>query len=283
MATRYDERAGGPALRTFLAGTRFLGRNPDGLPAKAGARMLMRLPLPELVFENRDGYRMLAHPRDQMEAYALLGRYRLPENVMRLVRPGDWVIDAGANVGIISSQLCAVVGQAGLVSAWEPIERNVERLRFLKEENGLEQLSIVPHAAGHENATISIGLGGEGRSGWNSITASWVGAEKVDVTLRRPDELGEPPGEGKTLRLIKLDVEGFELEALEGCRGLLERHAPWIYCEFNDVVLRDRGSSAADLLELLASLGYEPAEPVPDFEGKAENLLLRSERSPDPS
>jgi FkbM family methyltransferase len=218
-----------------------------------------------------------------MEAYALLGRYRLPEHVMSLVRPGDWVIDAGANVGIISSQLCAAVGQTGLVSAWEPIERNVERLRFLKAENGLDQLSIVPHAAGAENSTISIGLGGDGRSGWNSITASWVGAEKVDVTLRRPDGLREPRAEAKTLRMIKLDVEGYELEALQGCRGLLEGHAPWIYCEFNDVVLRDRGMSAAALLEFLRSLGYEPAERVPDFDGKAENLLLRSDRTPGPS
>lgn len=265
-------------MRGFLAFARLLGRRPDGLPARVAVQLLMRSPLPELVCVNADGHRILVDARDQMEANALMGRYRLPPEVVGLVRPGDWVIDAGANVGIISSQLCAAVGSAGLVSAWEPIERNLGRLRFLKEDNGLEQLAVMPYAAGAEDSTVTIGIGREGRSGWSSITASWTSEHQVEVALRRLDSF--PEADGRTLRLVKIDVEGYEFEVLEGCRDLLARHRPWIYCEFNDVVLRDRGRSSQELLDLLADLGYRSAEPTPDFGGRAENLLLGPVRAP---
>jgi FkbM family methyltransferase len=269
---RHDERDGNPLVRALLGTARLMGRKPDGLPARVAVQLLMRSPLPELVCVNADGHRVLVDASDQMEANALMGRYRLPPEVIELVRPGDWVIDAGANVGIISSQLCAAVGPAGLVSAWEPIERNIERLRFLKEENGLEQLAVMPYAAGAEDATVPIGVGREGRSGWSSITASWTSERKVEVALRRLDSF--PEADGRPLRLVKIDVEGYEFEVLEGCRGLLERHRPWVYCEFNDVVLRDRGRSSQELLDLLADLGYGSTEPTPDFGARAENLLL---------
>ena len=280
---RRDELEGNALLRAFLGTTRFLGRHPDGFPARVAVQLLMRSPLPELVCLNADGHRILVDPADQMEANALMGRYRMPDEVIDLVRPGDWVIDAGANVGIISSQLCAAVGRSGLVSAWEPIERNLERLRFLKEENDLAQLSIVPYAAGAEDSNVLIGVGEEGRSGWSSITASWVRERTVEVRLRRPDACVESEAAGKVLRLIKLDVEGYEFEVLEGCRGLIDRHRPWIYCEFNDIVLRDRGRSSAELLDALRDLGYRPAEPVTPLGGRTENLLLRADRGREPA
>lgn len=278
IAPPVHERTGGGRLRRGLLGaTRLLGRNPDGLAARATVQLLMRSRLPETTCVNADGYRMLIDPRDQMEANALLGRYRLPRRIVDLVQPGDWVIDAGANVGIISSQLCAAVGRKGRVSAWEPIERNVGRLRFLKEENALVQLSVVPCAAGAENSTVTIGVGARGRSGWSSITASWGTGQTAEVPLRRLDAYYEEEAAGRTLRLIKIDVEGYEFEVLEGALGLLERYRPWIYCEFNDVILRDRGRSSGELLEFLGVLGYRPAEPLPDFDGRAENLLLAPE------
>ena len=273
----HESAGGGRLLRGFLAATRLLSRNPDGLPARATVQLLMRSPLPEVTCVNADGHRMLVDPRDQMEANALLGRYRLPRRIVDLVQPGDWVIDAGANVGIISSQLCAAVGRTGLVSAWEPIERNVARLRFLKEENALAQLSVVPCAAGAENSTVTIGVSARGRSGWSSITASWGTGQTAEVPVRRLDADGENEAARRRLRMIKIDVEGYEFEVLEGARGLLERFRPWIYCEFNDVVLRDRGRSSTELLDFLVTLGYRPAEPRPDFDGRAENLLLAPE------
>lgn len=278
FGARHDERDGNGLMRALLAAARLLGRRPDGLPARAAVQLLMRAPLPELVCVNADGHRILVDARDQMEANALIGRYRLPPEVIGLVRPGDWAIDAGANVGIVSSQLCAAVGPAGLVSAWEPIKRNLERLRFLKEENRLGQLAVMPYAAGAEDATVPIGVGREGRSGWSSITASWTSERKVEVALRRLDSF--PEAGDRALRLVKIDVEGYEFEVLEGCRQLLARHRPWVYCEFNDLLLRDRGRSARELLDLLADLGYRSAEPTPDFGGRAENLLLAPAPSP---
>jgi hypothetical protein len=61
------------------------------------------------------------------------------------------------------------------------------------------------------------------------------------------------------LRLIKLDVEGFEREVLAGAVDTIARFRPWIHCEFNDIILRDTGSSSKDLLGVFEEMGYKVA------------------------
>jgi hypothetical protein len=58
------------------------------------------------------------------------------------------------------------------------------------------------------------------------------------------------------VRLVKVDVEGAELQVLRGMAGLLRLQHPDLLVEVTDRFLRQLGDSAAALLEFLAQLGY---------------------------
>ena len=245
----------GVATATGLLGRRY--HYPGQRAFSLAARALRRFPPPrEVEYDDADGYRRIADLGDHMESLVFVGRHRLPAAVMANVRPGDWAVDVGANVGSVSGQLCRAVGRDGLVWAFEPIPRNVARLRRLAEVNDLAQLRVFDCALGPSTGTASIGLPGPGGSGHASFTASWIRDGRLDVPTRRLDELTTDVDHRRPLRLVKLDVEGFEREVLEGAEDTLRRHRPLVYCEFNDIILTDAGRSSRELLDAFGDLGY---------------------------
>lgn len=260
----------------------FLAQHKSPLLARGYVQLLTRaIPRREFPATDLSGHRQLIDTRDQMGANALVGRYRLPPAVAGGVRPGDWVIDCGANIGIITSQLCAAVGPLGAVWACEPMPDNVHRLELLKSENDLDQLRILACAIGSQPGTISIGLPPPGHSGWASITKSFGVADHATVEVETLDRLAEASAPtDRPLRLLKIDVEGYEFEVLAGAKAVIEAHHPLIYCEFNDILLRDRGRSSLELLATLAELGYRPsaihAALVERLPGRVVNLLLEA-------
>ncbi len=276
-------------LATILRSTgTFLGRLGKPLLTRGYVQLLTRaLPGREVQITDRSGHRQRIDTRDQMGANALVGRYRLPDDVIESVVPGDWVIDCGANIGIITSQLCASVGPTGAVWACEPVLANVRRLESLKENNELTQLRLIPCAIGAQPGTVAIGLPPPGRSGWASITKSFGMAEHAEVVVDTLDRLADDPPPGLRLRLLKIDVEGYEFEVVAGASHLIKSHRPLIYCEFNDVLLRDRGKSSEQLLAQFAELGYQPvpasAPVVSKMSGHVVNVLLRPQPGAVPS
>ena len=250
---------------------RFIGRGYVQLLTRA-------LPGREIEITDRSGHRQVIDTRDQMGANALAGRYRLPAEVVGRVSAGDWIIDCGANIGIITSQLCAAVGPTGEVWACEPVPANIARLERLKAANDLGQLRVVPSAIGSQPGTATIGLPPSGRSGWASMTKSFGIAERAEVVVDTLDRLAATTPVTARLSLIKIDVEGYESEVLAGAEQLLATQRPLIYCEFNDVLLCDRGQSSKILLEQFRGLGYQPAAAtaplVARLPGRVVNLLL---------
>lgn len=254
-----------------------LGRHytlPGHRAFSLAARGLRRLSPPaEVVYRDADGHIRTADLRDHMESLVFVGRHRLPKAVVDAVQPGDWAVDIGANVGSVAGQLCRTVGPDGLVWAVEPLPRNLERLRALVETNGLAQLEVIACALGARQGTAAIRLGGEGSSGYSSFTASWISHGSLDVRTERLDDLTAGAGHGRPLRLVKLDVEGFEREVLAGAEATLRRWRPLVYCEFNDIILTDAGSSSAELLGTFRELGYSVA---PAWRRAGERLAGRN-------
>lgn len=264
-------------LRQLCSATGRAGRR-YGLPGQRvfslAAGVLRRFTPPgELDYVDADGYRRRADLRDHMESRVFVGRHRLPSSVMSAVRPGDWAIDVGANVGSVTGQLCHAVEERGLVWAFEPIPRNLARLEHLAEANGLAQLEIFGCALSSTRGTAVIRLAEDGFSGHASFTASWIRGGELQVTTECLDDLTGQIQTARPLRLIKIDVEGFERQVLEGAVNTIRRFRPLIYCEFNDLVLRDAGSSSEALLATFASVGYSVA---PAWRGTSARLVGRN-------
>ncbi len=243
------------------------------------AHLAMRYgPRRELAYTDQWGYRRTALLTDRMEAYGFTGHSVLPRAVARRVRPGDWVVDAGANVGRVTAHLCHLVGPRGRVWAIEPLPHNAARLRGLKEQNGLDYLTVYEGGLSAVAGRAELRLPEGGDSAFASFAKSSGMAGAITVTTWALDDLvyapGTDAGEGRRVAFLKLDVEGYEPQALLGAERTLRETKPLVYCELNDILLCEAGSSSSDLLRQFAALGYTPAGPLPPLAGQVVDMLL---------
>jgi FkbM family methyltransferase len=187
---------------------------------------------------------------------------------------GTTAIDAGANIGIVTSQLCRAVGARGTVHAIEPLPANADRLRELKRDNDLDQLTIWECALSDKDGSAILKTqSATGTSAYASLTASWNTAGTVSVATRALDDLVP---HNTRVGFVKLDVEGAESLVLDGATRIMTSDRPLVFCEFNDIVLRDAGSSASELLGKFEGLGYASAAEYPQGDGITDFLLVPS-------
>jgi FkbM family methyltransferase len=212
-----------------------------------------------LSYLDRWGYRHVADLSDPSESLAFVGKPSLPPELHWRLRPGDWVVDAGANVGVLTAELRRIVGGEGVVWAFEPLPRNIERLRALREANGLSNVQIFAGALSSESAVARLALPLDGNSAHPSLAKTTDVADTIEVQTWALDAI-EPPSPTARLRFIKIDVEGHEPALLRGATTRLRTMRPMILCEFNDRLLREGGSSAAALLAQFSALGYRPTQ-----------------------
>ncbi len=249
------------------------------------AHLTMRYgPKREVTYTDQWGYKRIALLTDRMEAYGFTGVTVLPPTVTRRVRPGAWVIDAGANVGRVTAHLCHLVGSRGRVWAIEPLPHNAARLRQLKDRNALDSLTIYEGglSATAGRATLLLPEGGDSAFASFAKTRGMTGALEVttwplDDLVYATDEGRRATGDGQMVAFIKLDVEGYEPEALLGAERTLREMKPLVYCELNDILLRDAGSSSNDLLRRFDALGYSPAQALPPLDGGVVDVLLAAQ------
>lgn len=261
-------------LSRTLHGRGVLGGKPSGL-----VRLCARQLANEGRYTYRDyhGHLVEADLTDYCERIGFFGAHsaRLLRHIASRLRPGDWTIDVGANVGLVTSAMCAAVGPEGCVWAVEPLPRNLERLRALKEENGLGQLHILPWALSSRASTARLRLPAEaGGSAFGSFVATWATSGFLEVETFRLDDLVERRHPGKPLRLLKIDVEGFEEQVLAGATDTLLGSRPIVVCEFHDQLLREAGTSAEGLLERFRSLGYRPQAPFGGLSGRLDGMVV---------
>ena len=155
-----------------------------------------------------------------------------------VVRDGDTVLDIGANLGLLTVLFSNLVGSAGRVLAFEPNPRVLERLRRTVGEPGGENVEVFPFALGSQEGELELWVPGD-NLGMGSLvhnhgrTAS-EGVARVSVRVL-DDVLA---GSGVvSIRLVKIDVEGFEAHVLRGAERCLREVRPHVILfEMNDPV-----------------------------------------------
>ena len=250
------------------------------------AHMVMRYgPRHEVHYTDQWGYKRTALLTDRMEAYGFTGVTVLPPTVTRHIHPGAWVIDAGANVGRVTAHLCHLAGPRGRVWAIEPLPHNAARLRQLKDHNSLDDLTIYEGGLSVTAGRAELLLPEGGDSAFASFAKTQGMTSALDVTTWPLDDLVYATDEGRratddgqTVAFIKLDVEGYEPEALLGAERTLREMKPLVYCELNDILLRGAGSSSDDLLRQFVALGYTAAQTLPPLDGQVVDVLLAAQR-----
>jgi FkbM family methyltransferase len=205
---------------------------------------------------------------------------------LALVRPGDMVLDVGANVGAHTVLFSHLVGRRGRVLAFEPVPPNIERLRAtLRRRRRFPNVTVLELAVGNpgkgrEKVLISAPSADLTQASLAVHTAgSWQDRHDTDqysVSITSVDaELEVTPVQ--RVDFLKIDVEGAELDALKGAARTISRYTPLIYCEIFDEWTRGFGYSPSDLLGFVRSLGYAEGRVIRDESVrvmKLDNLAL---------
>ncbi|MHB8669965.1 MAG: FkbM family methyltransferase [Acidimicrobiales bacterium] len=241
-----------------------------GLSGLRGGRTIWKLadrlaPWPRApLVEAWPGIVLVCDPTDYIAAGAYRGLYERAEAriLPRLVGPGGFVVDVGANVGYHSALLSGLVGPGGRVVAFEPAPRCLRRLRMLVADAPLANVVVHPCAVGSERGRqILRDPGGETHSGLSTLRdAVTDGDDSVEVDVVRLCDV-EEVGSAPTIDLLKIDVEGLEAEVLTGARPLLDEER----VKHLIIEVSPNFGSIAYAVDLLADLadayvGFEMAE-----------------------
>ena len=128
------------------------------------------------------------------------------------LKPGEIVIDCGADVGDFTMYASRAVGQSGQVIAFEPDPAICERLRFNLELNGINNVIVVQKGVWFEKTTLKF-MSAKDKPRTFLLDDSGEGIIEIPV-VSIDDELKELGI--KKVDFIKMDVEGAELEAVIG-------------------------------------------------------------------
>lgn len=179
---------------------------------------------------------------------------------LRHLSKGDHVLDVGSNLGYYLLLAARAVGSSGQVLGFEPasdvyaiLERNVAR-------SGQKNIQIFPWAVGAQNGTVEFYE--SEIPNWGSLVHSdqLLPSRTSVVPMKKLDSLlDEFPGFHPNV--LRMDVEGGELMALEGAQTIMRKFKPCLFIEFHNFAsgwdanreailkLRDIGYSSGTLID----------------------------------
>jgi FkbM family methyltransferase len=138
------------------------------------------------------------------------------------LRPGDVVLDVGANAGFFTLLAARRVGAGGAVYALEPAPGNLARLRAHLALNGVRNAEVIEAAAWETDGELAFAETEDPTAG----RVSPGGGRRVRTvsidSLLRAGRIREPDA-------LKIDVEGAECEVLRGAAALLESRRPALF------------------------------------------------------
>lgn len=198
----------------------------------------------------------------------LLGSFE-PETVrcyQQIVRPGDAVLDIGANIGAHTPHLARCVGPQGRILAFEPTDYAFAKLT--------RNVALNPELAGRiQCLQLLLGDADAPAGPTASLYSSWPLKDEAGTHHLHQGKLMTTTG-ARALTLdtalatsglnrldcIKLDIDGAECAMLRGARATLTRWHPLIVMELAPYVLDEKGASLRELVQLLQGYGYSLAD-----------------------
>lgn len=175
-----------------------------------------------------------------------LGVYELYKQIAisACCRQGMVAYDVGAHVGFYTMMFARLSGKEGRVYAFEPNTINLNYLKTHIEINSIENVTIFPIALGQDRGYTFFNEGKDSSTGHMTVnqTAVMVPTDSIDSLIGK--KLIEPPN------IIKIDVEGAELDVLHGARAAVREYSPIIF------IAIDNHDNKDYIYDFLKDMGY---------------------------
>ena len=192
----------------------------------------------------------------QAHTECVLGIYepRVIRALQEHLRVGDTCFDVGGHVGYLTILMARLAGPRGRVVTFEPVPETFEALRENIRLNDLENVTLECTAVGEQEGAISLYCDADQELSWTpSVSAYSVPGnhqKKISVPVLSLD--GYLANSVLRPNLVKIDVEGAELEVLHGAQRMLREARPVLLLE-----IHDRGADhQAEVRQILDDCGY---------------------------
>lgn len=185
--------------------------------------------------------------------------------LMALVRPGDTVVDGGANAGYMTVMAGALTGPTGHVVGFEPADDPRAWCQANLALNDMSHAAVLPLGLWDAPATLQLRVVEGATTAAHLVTdpSLPLGPDEVavdDIPCTSLDALADDGTiNPERLRLVKLVVQGAEPRALRGMRDIAHRTPPFIICHVNPRCLAALVHGPADIADALDDLGYRVA------------------------
>jgi len=177
------------------------------------------------------------------------------------------VVDIGANIGYYALQEAKVCKQ---VYAIEPAPGNYARLVENINLNNYTNITTHNLAVGDKKGEVKFSLSPV--PNWHRVA---IGDSKNNITVPITT-LDEFIG-GKRVDIVRMDVEGYELNILKGMEETLRKNSLWLFIETHKELIEQYGGSLRDLYEILAQhnfkLEYSIIKGRPSITGYIKDLI----------
>ena len=211
------------------------------------------------IIETRFG-RFYIDPVSQFGAVVCNGEYEpaMRRALEHFLKPSSIFVDVGANEGYFSVIAAGLVGSSGKVTAVEPQRRLKTVLEKNFEINNVQGVQLFCYAISDRKGSATIHLSPNTNTGSTALHQSTryrLPTETIS-TITLPDLFSLAQIEHADL--VKMDIEGFEYEAILGSLELFkERRIKAIALELHPNAITKRGLDPAEITRLLESCGYE--------------------------
>jgi len=167
---------------------------------------------------------------------------------------GDMFVDIGANIGYFSLLGASLVGPTGQVISFEPISYVADQLKMSVRANHYENVKINNMALGAKPSVMELEIM-PGNVGGSSLVKNIRSGQTESVQV---STLDQELAYFEDIRLIKIDVEGYEYEVLLGAQETIKKYKPTIILEFSPSVYgRQKIDNSRSILKFVLDNEYQ--------------------------
>lgn len=208
------------------------------------------------------GVKLIVTPSDHIQYQIFWYGYYEKEAICTwhsFVEKDSIILDVGANFGyyslVASNKLTT-----GQVYAFEPVPYLVQQFKSNILLNEMVTITIIPSAVSNVSGSSLFYFSSKDNLGMSGFHPpdNFSGIESLIDSIIL-DEWAEEIQMAK-LDLVKIDVEGAEVNVLKGMNNLINKFKPVIFIEISIENLKKYGHTISDIYELLISMDYSPFE-----------------------